>query len=463
MRINRPSFRFYISGRLFGASDVEALTKHIESELPSFIVLKVNKHIDHTLLIAALWDSAISCIIVDAFRFERVSDVYAFDYFELETAAESSTLPFRLSSLKRNVPKRNGLDLYEKLVNFHFKFGLSTSGTTATKPKLLLFTQQKIQSSIEAVNDSLKDVSNCFVYNTLICSYVFGLSNILLGYLKGRGIVSNAASPQALLGPISVKAISPDMCFYWGMVPNQVSALLSSGRAEKCLSQVMKIGVAGGHLSVPEQHRLLDAIEETADLFVMYGQTEAFGRISCYCVNENRDKIGSAGMPIEGVQLFVKETGKGVGKSSGSGELTVNTRYLADYVFELSELENTAVSRLSGPLATGDNGAIDSDGFLWIDGRVGSFVKLEAKRFSRNELQNLISSVLGNEPFLFDVKNDVLLIGGISDFSGKSGQICTKLEISSRSVKFFHLDELPVLENGKPDFRSFVNKVVENV
>lgn len=440
-----------------------SLTKYIESELPPFVVLKVNKHIDHTLLVAALWDSATSCIIVDAFRFEKLSDVYAFDYFELEATADSSNLPFRLSSLKRNVPKRNASDLYEKLGNLNFKFGLSTSGTTATHAKLLLFTRLKMQSSIEAVNDSLKDISNCFVYNTLICSYVFGLSNILLGYLKGRGIVSNAASPQALLGPTSVKAISPDMCFYWGMVPNQVSALLSSRRAEKCLSQVVKLGVAGGYLSVPEQHSVLDVIKETADLFVMYGQTEAFGRISCFCVTENRDKIGSAGMPIGGVQLFVNEAGTDVGESSGSGEIAVNTQYLADYVFELSELENTAVSRLSGPLATGDNGTIDSDGFLWIDGRVGSFVKLEAKRFSRSEIQNLISSVLENEPFLFDVKNDVLLIGGISDFSGKSGQICTKLELSGRSVKFFRLDELPILENGKPDLRSFVNKVVKNV
>lgn len=94
-----------------------SLTVHIRIEFTPFIVLQVDEYIDHISLVVALWDSATECVIFDAFRFEKLSDICAFDCYESETAVYSSIPPFRSSVLGRNAPKCQAFILYKKLRN----------------------------------------------------------------------------------------------------------------------------------------------------------------------------------------------------------------------------------------------------------------------------------------------------------------------------------------------------------
>jgi acyl-CoA synthetase (AMP-forming)/AMP-acid ligase II len=130
-----------------------------------------------------------------------------------------------------------------------------------------------------------------------------------------------------------------------------------------------------------------------ADLFVMYGQTEATARLS-YLPPEYLDtKLGSIGRGIPGVQLRVVDT---EGRDVGVGEVgeiwatgeNISPGYLDD--------PEATSERFDGQtLHTGDMARVDDDGFIFVVGRANDFIKTWGYRVSALEVEAALMQIPG--------------------------------------------------------------------
>ena len=126
----------------------------------------------------------------------------------------------------------------------------------------------------------------------------------------------------------------------------------------------------------------------------MYGQTEATARISCLPSDRLGEKIGSVGLLLDNLGVRVvdeegKELQKGqIWRDSGSKGPSICDGYLDD-------AEETARKFCDGWLKTGDLGALDQDGFLWIKSRKSDFMKIRGVRVSFAEVEAKVAATPG--------------------------------------------------------------------
>jgi acyl-CoA synthetase (AMP-forming)/AMP-acid ligase II len=131
----------------------------------------------------------------------------------------------------------------------------------------------------------------------------------------------------------------------------------------------------------------------TAEFFVMYGQTEATARISCLPPEYLNEKLGSAGRPLDNLDVqIVDEEGRELPPGQ-TGEIWVRgPSVCCGY---LDSPEESLRKFHDGWLKTGDLGELDEDGFILIRGRKSDFIKIRGIRVSLAEVEAKVASVSG--------------------------------------------------------------------
>jgi long-chain acyl-CoA synthetase len=88
-------------------------------------------------------------------------------------------------------------------------------------------------------------------------------------------------------------------------------------------------------------------------------------------------RVGSVGKPIPGVEIIIDKKATG---DETNGEILVKGPNIMQGYHKRQE-ENDAVLMADGSFRTGDMGHVDSDGFLWITGRIKEQYKLENGKY----------------------------------------------------------------------------------
>ena len=128
---------------------------------------------------------------------------------------------------------------------------------------------------------------------------------------------------------------------------------------------------------------------EPAQLFVMYGQTEATARLSYLPPERALDKAGSIGIPIPRVYLRVADEDGRELPAGQIGELLARGDNVTPGY--LDEPEETAAILRDGWLWTGDLASRDEDGFFFIRGRKKEILKIGGHRVSPVEIEQVIA------------------------------------------------------------------------
>jgi len=154
------------------------------------------------------------------------------------------------------------------------------------------------------------------------------------------------------------------------------------------LPRLRYVTQAGGAMA-PETIAWTRQAFAPADLYVMYGQTEATARLSYLPPAMASRKEGSIGVAIPGVRLEVVD-GEGatvptgvVGNLVASGA-NVTPGYFDDPVATAEILRN-------GRLWTGDLAVQDEDGYLFYRGRAKEILKVGGQRVSPVEIEQVIA------------------------------------------------------------------------
>jgi long-chain acyl-CoA synthetase len=136
----------------------------------------------------------------------------------------------------------------------------------------------------------------------------------------------------------------------------------------------LRYAFSGGAALSPDVAEFIDRIGVL--VYEGYGLTETSPIVSANC--RTARKIGSVGKPLPGVSVKIDRSMLEDG--SGDGEVVVYGPLVMKGYHNLPE-ETKAVMTEDGGFRTGDRGRLDSDGFLYITGRIKEQYKLENGKY----------------------------------------------------------------------------------
>lgn len=244
-----------------------------------------------------------------------------------------------------------------------------TSGTTS-RPKAVRITHANLLANTRSIVDYLELRSSDRMAVILPFHYCFGAS-LLHTHLAVGGSV--ALCNTFTFPETAVELIAQKNCTGFAGVPSSFQLLLkASSYPSRVLPSLRLVQQAGGRLA-PELIRQLAAAQPASRVFVMYGQTEATARLSYLPPESLGGKLGSIGRGIPGVELtVVGEDGAPVAPGS-QGEIIARGANISPGYFE--DPDATAEKFPGGALRTGDLATVDAEGYIYIVGRSGDFIK----------------------------------------------------------------------------------------
>jgi long-chain acyl-CoA synthetase len=260
-----------------------------------------------------------------------------------------------------------------------------TSGSTGS-PRAVIQTHRNLASNTRAIAHYLGLTQQDRACLVLPLFYCYGKS-VLLTHLYVGGSVY--IDHRFMYPRVVLEAIAAQRCTGFAGVPLTFELLKRQVDVRAVpMPGLRYVTQAGGAMFADTIDWARDAFRP-AQLFVMYGQTEATARLTYLPPERAADKRGSVGRPIEGLVLkIVDERGatlppRTIGHVWAAGDSVTPGYYEAP--------EETALILKDGWLITGDLGYLDEDGFLFLTGRTKEILKLGGHRVSVREIEDALA------------------------------------------------------------------------
>jgi len=265
-----------------------------------------------------------------------------------------------------------------------------TSGSTAL-PKGVMLSHNNIISNTSSIVQYLciSDVDIMMV--VLPFFYCYGLSLLHTHIRVGGSLVLN--NNFIFLGS-TINDLNKYCCTGFAGVPSHFQIMLRKSDLfiNTKFPSMHYVTQAGGKL---HNAFILEFTETFPDIqfFVMYGQTEATARLSYLPPKMLKEKLGSIGRGIPGVELKVVDDQGAAILPGDIGEILARGMNVMLGYFE--DQESTANTIKDGWLYTGDLATIDADGYIYLTARKKEIIKVGGKRISPKEIEEVIVTMTG--------------------------------------------------------------------
>lgn len=265
-----------------------------------------------------------------------------------------------------------------------------TSGSTAL-PKGVLLSHNNIISNTDSIIQYLGLVASDIMMVVLPFYYCYGLSLLHTHIRVGGSLVLN--NNFIFIGS-TINDLNRYCCTGFAGVPSHFQILLRKSALFKNTKfpSLRYVTQAGGKLHNVFINEFVETFPEI-QFFVMYGQTEATARLSYLPPSKVKEKLGSLGIGIPGVELkVVDDFGNSIGQGE-TGEILARGKNIMLGYFE--DPDTTANVIKNGWLYTGDLGTIDNDGYIYLTARKKEIIKVGGKRVSPKEIEEVIVMMNG--------------------------------------------------------------------
>lgn len=126
-----------------------------------------------------------------------------------------------------------------------------------------------------------------------------------------------------------------------------------------------------------------------------YGQTELGGEVVGWTAADMREfgetKLGAAGRPYEDVELRITRPDGSAAPAGEQGEIFVKSPFRMGGYAQGSKADDDLDDRLvDGYLRTGDLGRLDTEGFLWVEGRVSDMINRGGLKVFPDEVEEVL-------------------------------------------------------------------------
>jgi acyl-CoA synthetase (AMP-forming)/AMP-acid ligase II len=265
----------------------------------------------------------------------------------------------------------------------------ATSGSTGT-PRFVMVSHENLIANTEAIIRSQCLSNDERAMLILPLSYCFGASVLHTHLYQGGGVVFD----RRFMFPDKVlRAVAEYSCTTFAGVPSVYNILLRRSNIRSIAMPTLRRFLQAGGPLAPQRIAEMRAAVPEPKFYVMYGQTEATARISCLPPERLEEKLGSVGRPLDnlGVRIVDEDgTDLPVGKV---GEVMVKGPSIA--LGYLNGFEESFRVFDHGWLRTGDLAHLDEEGYIWIDGRMETFLKMRGVRLSFAEVEAKVEEVPG--------------------------------------------------------------------
>ena len=315
---------------------------------------------------------------------------------------------------------------------------LSTSGSTGAQ-KLVRLSRENLQSNCDSIVEYLGITAEEKPITTLPMEYTYGLSVIHSLIAVGASVI---LTERTLFEKEFWDLVREHGVTSMAGVPYTYEMLNRLRITEMDLPALKTLTQAGGHLKPELQEKMAGWAADTGRrFFVMYGQMEATARMSYVPPERCLDKPGSIGIPVPGGRIDLAEDGEMIyyGKNVSLGYATCEEDLLKGD-------EN------HGRLETGDIAYRDEEGYLYIKGRKKRFIKLQGKRISLDELQDVLREELETDNLVCTGRDDegvTLWIVCEPDKERILNIFAEKWDMRSRMVNIRKIDAIPRNASGK--------------
>jgi len=265
-----------------------------------------------------------------------------------------------------------------------------TSGSTAL-PKGVMLSHNNIIANTNSILQYIYLSETDIMMVVLPFFYCYGLSLLHTHIRVGGSLVLN--NNFIFLGT-TVNDLNKYCCTGFAGVPSHFQIMLRKSDLFKNTKFpfLRYVTQAGGKLHNTFIDEFTDTFPEIK-FFVMYGQTEATSRLSYLPPKMLKQKQGSLGKGIPGVELKVVDEKGNLISPGNTGEILARGENVMLGYFE--DQESTANVIKDGWLYTGDLATIDEDGYIYINARKKEIIKVGGKRISPKEIEEVIVTIPG--------------------------------------------------------------------
>lgn len=265
---------------------------------------------------------------------------------------------------------------------------MCTSGTTG-KPKGAMITKEGLKQNVKAIASyfSINDSDTILIARPLYhCAVLTG--EFLVSLFRGSSILLF----DSIYNPINIisHSIEQKVTTFCGTptLLNHIAQLVK--RSNKKVS-IKKITISGECLNASIAKNIRNAFPE-AEIYNVYGLTEASPRVSYLPCNEFDSCQGSVGIPINGVKIKIVDIKTGSDLPSNShGVVMVLSPSLMKGYYRNDYLTTKVIK--DKWLNTHDIGYKDDNGYLYILSRMDDMIIKAGMNIYPKEIENIIGSL----------------------------------------------------------------------
>jgi long-chain acyl-CoA synthetase len=295
----------------------------------------------------------------------------------------SSTTTLRLpengtEEISLPAPQRHGHDLAMLLF---------TSGSMGM-PKGVMLSHRSLLANVDSILRELPICADDRALVVLPFCHAFGNSILQTHILSGATLLLRGT----LTFPVSIiEALHESGATTFSTVPELYGMLLKYGRLdERPLQALRYMTVAGGELRYDLAAEVARRIAP-APFYMMYGQSEATGRLAVLPPGELHARRGSIGKPIWGVEFAIRDEANRQLPPGEVGMLCARGENVMLGYWESPDA-TADVMRGDGWLQTGDLAHHDEDGYFYLHGRANLLVKVQGHRVHPGEIEGVVEA-----------------------------------------------------------------------
>jgi long-chain acyl-CoA synthetase len=330
---------------------------------------------------------------------------------------------------------------------------LFTSGSTG-EPRGVIHSWRNVRANTESIIAYLGITASERAMLIMPFAYTFGRSVVQTHLWAGASVFLD---PRFMYPNVVMDALHEERCTSFAGVPLTYDLLRRQVAPEKLRAPSLRyVTQAGGGASRDLATWMHDTFAPVP-VFIMYGQTEATARLSYVPPARAREKLGSIGIGIPGVELaVVDENGARVADNTEGFLVARGENVTPGY---LDAPEATAEILRDGWLWTGDLARRDDDGFFFVTGRAKDIVKIGGRRVNPAEIVPvLLAHASVDEAAVIDVPDgdDRALVAAVVKRAGAFVDADELQRLMRRDLpgwlvprRVLFLDALPRTANGK--------------
>jgi acyl-CoA synthetase (AMP-forming)/AMP-acid ligase II/thioesterase domain-containing protein/acyl carrier protein len=334
-----------------------------------------------------------------------------FEFYLTDLNAKALVIHDELDSAARGTAKSKGIPILELSVDSHSPAGLfelngnpqpltsesgfadiddialvlHTSGTTS-RPKIVPLRHGNVIASARNIANTLQLSQSDRCLNVMPLFHIHGLMAAVLASLwAGANVICTPGYyATEFYGWLNTHKPS-----WYTAVPTMHQSILA--RAPQNTDVIKGIDlrfVRSSSSSLPPQ--VMHQLEETFDAPVVeaYGMTEASHQMACNPITQGAQKPGSVGPPAGPEVEIMDENGPDLLPQGHLGEIVIRGENVFSGYANNPEANEAAFTK--GWFRTGDQGYKDSDGYIFLTGRLKEIINRGGEKISPREVDEIL-------------------------------------------------------------------------